>query len=97
MHHFCRATWSGGACARESASNGLCYTHDQQRRRGKPFTAIRIAHGKDPRDLRPLSVSIPAEDLATLAAEAQSKSAPVSEIVREVLAEYTQRTRERQR
>lgn len=93
----CTATWPGGTCPHDPAHLGLCSGHYQQQRRGKPFTALRLQHAKDPRDLRPLTVGVPAEDLATLTAEAESRPVPVSEVVREGLAELARRIRERQR
>lgn len=91
----CTATWPGGTCPNDPAHLGLCSGHYQQQHRGRPFTALRTLHAKDPRDLRPLTVGVPAEDLATLTTESESRAVPLSEVVREGLAEHVQRIRER--
>jgi hypothetical protein len=91
----CTATWPGGACTLAPAHLGLCGGHYQQRRRAKPFTALRGPRGKDLRELHSVTVTLPAEDLSTLAGEAQTRGVATTEVMREGLSEHARKIRER--
>lgn len=91
----CTATWLGGACRNDAAHDGLCSAHYQQRRRGRPFAALRGPRGKDLRELRSVTVTLPAGDLSTLASEARAREVATTEVMREGLVEHARKIRER--
>lgn len=84
----CNATWLGGRCDRNVWQGGLCAGHYMQRRRGKPFTPLKGAHGADPRDLVPIRFEAPRADVEVLQAEASRRNVPEAEIHREALGQW---------
>jgi hypothetical protein len=87
---LCSATWPNGCCDRAPGPShgGLCPTHYQQQRRGRPFAPIRGPAGADPRALVSVTFHVPADDGAAMADEAARRGVPVSEVYREAVSAY---------
>ena len=98
----CSASWPNGSCDRPRRANGLCQGHNAQRRRAEQaglavvYAQLRGPGGADPRGLVSVTVLVPAGDVAVLSEAAAARGAPVSELYREAVADFTERLRGRQ-
>ena len=81
---LCNANQEDWSCKRPAKASGLCATHYQQQRRGRPFTPIR----EEAANTRKVSVVIDTLNVRTMRQEAKRRGVSESAVYREAVAAW---------
>lgn len=94
--NLCTAKWKdGGQCENPATSSGLCSGHYQQKRREKPFSALRGPHGD--MGLVQIVTQVIVDDAETIVKEAERRGVPRADVYREAIELYARTLREAKR